>query len=271
MALLVAAIFSVGLLIKSILDFTRTGPELAEEVLAHYRALPRVLACETVGFRVPDHRVHGVRRGRRLCGRTAAARRKLSACGGCRRGGRERCAADRSPVRAHVAVLPRRHRGLLSVFHDAFLPALGPAYALAACEASTSACSLLGAAWLAAGLAATGARRRMVGHVAPCRHYGALRGDLLVGHQGTGAGSGPARPRPDSAPEHPDDRLRYVARRPDLRSRLSPGAHAQSGAPREARHAIHRLLRPLCADRAQPRLDAERHLAAHATACATPS
>jgi arylsulfatase A-like enzyme len=36
-ALLVAAIFSVGLLIKSAVDFTRTGPELAEEVLAHYR------------------------------------------------------------------------------------------------------------------------------------------------------------------------------------------------------------------------------------------
>jgi len=36
-ALLVATIFSVGLLIKSMLDFTRTGPELAEEVLAHYR------------------------------------------------------------------------------------------------------------------------------------------------------------------------------------------------------------------------------------------
>jgi hypothetical protein len=36
-ALLVAAAFSLGLLIKSILDFTRTGPELAEEVVAHYR------------------------------------------------------------------------------------------------------------------------------------------------------------------------------------------------------------------------------------------
>ena len=37
MALLVAAVLSTGLLIKSMLDFTRTGPELAEEVLAHYR------------------------------------------------------------------------------------------------------------------------------------------------------------------------------------------------------------------------------------------
>jgi len=37
MALLVAAICSVGLLVKSTRDFTRTGPELAEEVLAHYR------------------------------------------------------------------------------------------------------------------------------------------------------------------------------------------------------------------------------------------
>jgi len=36
-ALLVAVVFSAGLLMKSILDFTRTGPELAEEVLAHYR------------------------------------------------------------------------------------------------------------------------------------------------------------------------------------------------------------------------------------------
>ena len=37
MALLVAAIFSAVLLVKSIIDFTRTGPEVAEEVLAHYR------------------------------------------------------------------------------------------------------------------------------------------------------------------------------------------------------------------------------------------
>jgi arylsulfatase A-like enzyme len=37
MALLVAGVLSTVLLIKSLLDFTRTGPELAEEVLAHYR------------------------------------------------------------------------------------------------------------------------------------------------------------------------------------------------------------------------------------------
>jgi arylsulfatase A-like enzyme len=37
MALLVALVFCVVLLIKSLIDFTRTGPELAEEVLAHYR------------------------------------------------------------------------------------------------------------------------------------------------------------------------------------------------------------------------------------------
>lgn len=36
-ALLVGAFVSVGLLVKSLLDFTRTGPELAEEVLQHYR------------------------------------------------------------------------------------------------------------------------------------------------------------------------------------------------------------------------------------------
>jgi arylsulfatase A-like enzyme len=37
MALLVAAVVSVALMVKSLLDFTRTGPEMAEEVLAHYR------------------------------------------------------------------------------------------------------------------------------------------------------------------------------------------------------------------------------------------
>jgi arylsulfatase A-like enzyme len=37
MALLVGALFAVVLVYKSILDFTRTGPELAEEVLKHYR------------------------------------------------------------------------------------------------------------------------------------------------------------------------------------------------------------------------------------------
>jgi arylsulfatase A-like enzyme len=36
-ALLVGAISAVVLVLKSILDFTRTGPEMAEEVLAHYR------------------------------------------------------------------------------------------------------------------------------------------------------------------------------------------------------------------------------------------
>jgi arylsulfatase A-like enzyme len=37
MSMLVAAAVSVALLAKSLLDFTRTGPEMAEEVLAHYR------------------------------------------------------------------------------------------------------------------------------------------------------------------------------------------------------------------------------------------
>ena len=36
-ALLVGAISAIVLVLKSILDFTRTGPEMAEEVLAHYR------------------------------------------------------------------------------------------------------------------------------------------------------------------------------------------------------------------------------------------
>ncbi len=36
-ALLVGTIFAVVLVVKSILDFTRTGPEMAEEVLEHYR------------------------------------------------------------------------------------------------------------------------------------------------------------------------------------------------------------------------------------------
>jgi arylsulfatase A-like enzyme len=37
MALLVAAVVSAVLMVKSLLDFTRTGPEMAEEVLTHYR------------------------------------------------------------------------------------------------------------------------------------------------------------------------------------------------------------------------------------------
>ena len=37
MALLAGAILAVVLVLKSIFDFTRTGPEMAEEVLAHYR------------------------------------------------------------------------------------------------------------------------------------------------------------------------------------------------------------------------------------------
>jgi arylsulfatase A-like enzyme len=36
-ALLVGATFTVVVVVKSIFDFTRTGPEMAEEVLAHYR------------------------------------------------------------------------------------------------------------------------------------------------------------------------------------------------------------------------------------------
>jgi arylsulfatase A-like enzyme len=36
-ALLLGAIFSVVLVLKSIVDFTRTGPEMADEVLTHYR------------------------------------------------------------------------------------------------------------------------------------------------------------------------------------------------------------------------------------------
>jgi len=37
MALLVGATSGVVLVLKSIFDFTRTGPEMAEEILAHYR------------------------------------------------------------------------------------------------------------------------------------------------------------------------------------------------------------------------------------------
>jgi arylsulfatase A-like enzyme len=37
MALLVGALFAIVVALKSILDFTRTGPEMAEEVLTHYR------------------------------------------------------------------------------------------------------------------------------------------------------------------------------------------------------------------------------------------
>ncbi|HWZ71130.1 MAG TPA: hypothetical protein VN326_06575, partial [Casimicrobiaceae bacterium] len=36
-ALLVGAICAVALVLKSMLDFTRTGPEMADEVLRHYR------------------------------------------------------------------------------------------------------------------------------------------------------------------------------------------------------------------------------------------
>lgn len=45
MSALVAAAFSAVLLVKSLLDFTRTGPELADEVMSHYRLyLARSLA-----------------------------------------------------------------------------------------------------------------------------------------------------------------------------------------------------------------------------------
>jgi arylsulfatase A-like enzyme len=50
MALLVAAIFSAVLLVKSIIDFTRTGPEMAEEVLTHYRLYLAYTLARLVGF-----------------------------------------------------------------------------------------------------------------------------------------------------------------------------------------------------------------------------
>jgi arylsulfatase A-like enzyme len=50
MALLVAAIFSAALFVKSIIDFTRTGPEMAEEVLAHYRLYLAYTLARLVGF-----------------------------------------------------------------------------------------------------------------------------------------------------------------------------------------------------------------------------
>src|SRR5512147_185463 len=36
-ALLVGAVTAIVLVFKSLMDFTRTGPEMAEEVLTHYR------------------------------------------------------------------------------------------------------------------------------------------------------------------------------------------------------------------------------------------
>ena len=50
MALLVAAIFSAALFVKSIIDFTRTGPEMAEEVLTHYRLYLAYSLTRLVGF-----------------------------------------------------------------------------------------------------------------------------------------------------------------------------------------------------------------------------
>jgi arylsulfatase A-like enzyme len=50
MALLVAAIFSAVLLVKSIIDFTRTGPEVAEEVLTHYRLYLAYTLARLVAF-----------------------------------------------------------------------------------------------------------------------------------------------------------------------------------------------------------------------------
>jgi arylsulfatase A-like enzyme len=50
MALLVAAIFSAVLLVKSIIDFTRTGPEVAEEVLTHYRLYLGYTLARLVAF-----------------------------------------------------------------------------------------------------------------------------------------------------------------------------------------------------------------------------
>ena len=49
-ALLVAALFSAVLFVKSILDFTRTGPEMAEEVLTHYRLYLAYSLGRLVGF-----------------------------------------------------------------------------------------------------------------------------------------------------------------------------------------------------------------------------
>src|SRR5437867_7527622 len=50
MALLVAAILSAVLFVKSIIDFTRTGPEMAEEVLTHYRLYLAYTLARLVGF-----------------------------------------------------------------------------------------------------------------------------------------------------------------------------------------------------------------------------
>ena len=91
---------------------------------------------------------------------------------------------------------------------------------------------------------------------------------LYVAMHRLGAGMrepAPAPRRSDrSAPNILHDRLRYPARRPALGGRLSSRAHAQPGAPGRPRLPLHRLLRVLCAHRAQPRLAAHRHLAPHA-------
>ena len=263
MALLVARYLRAGLLVKSIRDFTRTGPEMAEEVLAHYRlylaySLARlvVFAFLIIAFMAfPGVAAYVV--GLLLLGigyEPAAA---------VVRGGRECSAADGSPVRAHVAVLPRRDRGLLPLLHDAFLSTVGSAYASPPATRSTWLCSAWRAAWLTAGYGRDGARRCLGGHVA------CLPASRRFTRRSTGGPLGnasplavPARGQSRSRTEHRADRLRHVARRPALRRGLSPRAHAQSGAPRQARHAVHRLLRPLRAHRTEPGLHAQRHLAA---------
>ena len=108
------------------------------------------------------------------------------------------------------------------------------------------------------------ARGRMVGLLPPRRPGRSLRGDLLAGGEETRAGCGCCPAKPDYPAQHRPDRLGHATCRPALRSGLPPRADAQSGATRQTRRAVHRLLRTLRANRAEPGHAAERNLAAPA-------
>ena len=116
------------------------------------------------------------------------------------------------------------------------------------------------------------ARRCMVGVLRSCRHRRVVRRDLSGGRREAASrqrGSPLANNRVRA--QHRADRFRHVARRPALRRWLSPRAHAQSGAARQARHAVHGLLCPVCADGAEPGHPCSAAPGRTATACATPS
>ncbi|TMH15783.1 MAG: hypothetical protein E6H64_16670 [Betaproteobacteria bacterium] len=160
LALLVAAIFSAVLFVKSIIDFTRTGPEMAEEVLTHYRLYLAYSLARLVGF------AFLISAFLAFLGILAYAV-SLILFG----------ASYRPAVAVGAAVA-------------AFLLLAGHA------TASAHLRRRLAHAWgdlACGGSGQARARRRLVGLLPPHRPRGTLRGDLLVFGQATRAGCGPAK------------------------------------------------------------------------------